>query len=404
MPFRKLFDLYRDHVLLVLNEARCGRVDGAVYACQGAEACGGLQTVVRLSKLQVEASSVVFCVNCKTWFARQIGSLFVKVNLLKKLDLPQLVWLEDLRLSQLAAWSETTFEIHVVTTCRSTLVELLSDLKRAHYFGDEVELVIHLEAHASDSCVHLVDDFSWIHGPKRVQQRISPSSGPHVAIPEALSSSKVHDGHYLLLFEDDIGVSNQFYSWLKFISLQLQDISTSSHIDIFGISLYTPRVLETGIKSRESFELEGMGVSVGTPFVFEVPCSWGSAFKSQKWHEAMSYFKKRFQGIQVYPPLRGSRVNGWQGSWKKWMIELAHVKREYTLYPHFHNQTSFSTNKLGQGEHIRTVTDEMRFNYTVPLHDSKSWYSRELALSLRQKLRAIDIYGRVRDPNVSNNS
>jgi hypothetical protein len=220
------------------------------------------------------------------------------------------------------------------------------------------------------------------------------SGGPQIAIPEAVRPLPVENS-YSVLLEDDVMISRQFYSWLKFVGLQLADVQNARKHRYFSISLYTPRVLETGHARREKIDYEQHGVKRGGIFGFEVPCSWGAAFNGVYWKEALLYFQKRHDEEQK--PRRiiipRSRVTGWKGSWKKWLIELGYTQHWTTIYPIFPNETSFSTNKLMVGEHIGHVTEEMRRNYTVPLFTSSVWFEQLRRTNLFvEKITAFDAF------------
>lgn len=45
--------------------------------------------------------------------------------------------------------------------------------------------------------------------------------------------------------------------------------------------------------------------------------------------------------------------HSWNTSWKRFFIEMAFQAQYYMLYPNYHNQTSFATNWLEVGEHIK---------------------------------------------------
>jgi hypothetical protein len=180
-----------------------------------------------------------------------------------------------------------------------------------------------------------------------------------------------------ILLEDDVLVSTQFYGWLKFIGLQLFDERNNKFSDVYSISLYTPRVIETGQVRRKYIDYASEGVQQGSTFLYEVPCSWGSAFYGKRWSEALSYFEKRLAGVEVYDPIPKSRVNGWSGSWKKWLIEINHYEHWTTIYPYFHNQTSFSTNMLSKGHHIDSAPDKEALQmYRVPIFNGNEWYEQ----------------------------
>lgn len=327
-----------------------------------------------------EHDGLFFCVGCSEQEVHITKAYFdLRVIDMSLLDFEQLVWVGSLRKLEMVAWRYVRHGIVIITTCRmDTLRALLLDIQSAYFFGDSVDLHFAVEAGASRACIEELDAFEWSHGEKYVHRRIVPSGGPQVAIPEAfvLGGST----QFQILLEDDVRVSDQFYSWLKFVTLQMLDCQMCERENIFSVSLYTPRVVETGLAPRSRLDFERISVNIGDVFLYEVPCSWGAVFLESSWLTALEYFQQRITGVNVFPAIPKSRVNGWTGSWKKWLIELGYYRKWSTLYVRFANETSFSTNMLGKGTHILDVSEQMRSNFTVPLVKDTDWYA-----SLRYK-------------------
>lgn len=321
------------------------------------------------------------CISCSAQAVKRLelycsSSLSMSIN-----DFKHFTWSESLNTWEFLNWDYVRFVVTVVTNCRlKTLENLLESLKAAHYFGDTVNLKIAIEAGATLTCTKYIAEFAWPHGEKVIHRRLRPSGGPQVAVPEALDTQ--NDLHEMqILLEDDIDVSKQFYAWLKFVALQLTYHKSYRDAErIFSISLYTPRVLETGRDARVKIAWGDVGLRSGDLFLYEVPCSWGAAFFMKPWYNAMQYFSLRLQHKKTFAAIPDSRVNGWSGSWKRWLLELGFFENWCTIYPYFTNETSFSTNLLGKGAHIASVSAQTVRNYTVPLFQNASWYT-----SLRHK-------------------
>ena len=307
-------------------------------------------------------------------------------------DYEEMVWLESVTPYELLLWPRVSFTISVMTTCRlDSLRELLSSITSSYFFGDRVDLYVSLDTSPMRECLEYLSTFKLPRGSFQVRRRIRASGGPEVAVPEGLSISG-GDGHYGVLLEDDILVSQQFYGWLKFVGLQLTGYPNATSQRIFSISLYTPRVLETGKERRTWIDYEASSVKTGSVFLFEVPCSWGSAFAATYWSKALSYFEVRLTGKEVYERVRDSKASTWTGSWKKWLIELGYHLHWKTVYPVFQDEMSFSTNTLQDGKHMvsRSALDIDMF--MVPLFTNSSWYSQLQEKRLFQNLRGFNMF------------
>ena len=145
-----------------------------------------------------------------------------------------------------------------------------------------------------------------------------------------------------------------------------------------GISLYSPRMVETANK-RFTIDLPSEIKSITghphTPFLdqvrskqhtspphltncaIQVPCSWGALFSPTVWKQFRSYLRTRLAhgaDVQVGQRIAASfsnahqyqmniprsRINGWKGSWKKYLMEMSYSQGIYMLYPNFYNQVT----------------------------------------------------------------
>ena len=332
-------------------------------------------THARELRMNTMYNSFALCISCSGLQQEKVRRFVHLVVSVSYADFQQMIWLSALNNQELAMWHSATFDLTVVTTCRmETLTTLLEQIANTHYFGDTVNLKFAVEAGAPVECLDVIDDFEWLRGEKSVQSRLQPSGGAHVAVPEAVEYTVTTKFHIML--EDDVGVSSQYYAWLKYASLQLLVCEKcESKYRLFSISLYTPRVVETSHTRRQPFHYREVGISPGSVFLHEVPCSWGVAFSSRPWRRAFKYFELRLNTNYSYDRIPHSRVNGWKGSWKKWLIELGYWEHWKTLYVYFDDERSFSTNNLAPGAHIHATSSEMIRNYSVPLFHENSWFT-----------------------------
>ncbi|KAJ1638524.1 hypothetical protein T492DRAFT_943726 [Pavlovales sp. CCMP2436] len=223
-----------------------------------------------------------------------------------------------------------------------------------------------MDAGADIETRRFVSGFKWPHGPKSATVRVK-HAGLAVAVVESWQPSS--DDEYAVLLEDDIEVAPSFYTWLKYALLMYRHGDEAAREQrMIGISLYTPRLVEV-VRPRRRLDLYAqLG---GRAFLQQLPCSWGALFFPEHWRVFRDYVLHRMsQEASASVMIPGSVVDGWKGSWKKFLIELMYRRAQWMLYPNFKNQTSFSTNHLEAGEHIGAKENALAHSaadFTVPL-------------------------------------
>ena len=220
------------------------------------------------------------------------------------------------------------------------------------------------------------------------------------AIVESFYPSSADD--YAVFLEDDIELSPLFYLWTKWTLLHYRyGKAINRNPSMFGISLYTPRIQEMTFP-RRPIDTEAMFEPRNTPFLFQLPCSWGAVYFPEHWKEFYHYLSGRLRYMldvaenrTFFSPearknliVPNSRSNVWQSSWKKYFIELSMLRGYVMLYPNFQNQTSFSTNHLEPGEHISIrsrVRTNMLADFEIPLMNEEE-HSTYLPTLPRERL------------------
>lgn len=146
---------------------------------------------------------------------------------------------------------------------------------------------------------------------------------------------------------------------------------------LFGISLYQQKNVELRPEGRIPFHARELFSNHGlpfpsTPYLSQVPCSWGAVYFPEHWSEFHHYLLSRFseswismEELVVLP--YGVRSNHWLRSWKKYFIELAYLNGYVMLYPNYEGYLSLSTNHLEYGAHVKTRTKEKRDLFDQPL-------------------------------------
>lgn len=267
----------------------------------------------------------------------------------------------------------------------------------SRYFGDQLNIRINIEQDADYETLELVDHWSWEHGSVSITRRVIHAG----LLPAIVESWYPHSNHsYGLILEDDVELSPLFYGWLKMNLLRYryrirhpkvsylfihrlhrnrygQDQNRSAQM--FGISLYQPKVIETRQEGRAFFNPRTVFASnditeYTTPYLSQIPCSWGAIYFPEHWREFHTYLNVRLSetlfGIDavVVPDARSNR---WPKSWKKYFIELAYLRGYVMVYPNYDNFVSLSTNHLEIGSHVKDTSQESyvqkREMFRVPL-------------------------------------
>ncbi|KAH6916185.1 glycosyltransferase 2 [Coprinopsis sp. MPI-PUGE-AT-0042] len=292
-------------------------------------------------------------------------------------DLPYCDWMASLSREEWKNWGRPQVDISVITRNRpASLARLFDSLKAARYFGDSASLRINLEQDSDPETVDLVQNFSsqWTHGSVFVHRRIV-HAGLLPAIVEAWYPASDHS--YGILLEDDVEVSPLFFAWAKMATLKYRyGKDTDNSPNIFGVSLYQQRHIELLKKGRVPFNATALfsnvdeAIDPSTPYLSQVPCSWGAVYFPSHWRLFHAYLALRFE--ESWLPIEETvvpdvRSNHWSRSWKKFFIELVYLKGWAMLYPNFDAFGSLSTNHLELGSHVRVRSREKQDLFDLPL-------------------------------------
>ncbi|KAL8057621.1 hypothetical protein ABFX02_04G195400 [Erythranthe guttata] len=291
--------------------------------------------------------------------------------LLPRSTVPKALWMADLRPTALPNWNRMRLSISIITQNRvNSLTRLLKSLSNAYYLGDEVAITFNMDSKVDEATLKLANSFEWVHGPKILRRRII-QGGLIRAVSESWYPSS--DDNFGLLLEDDIEVSPYYYLWIKNALLSYHYDPQVQLPELASISLYTPRLVEV-VKERPKWNATEFfkGIHPNTPYLHQLPCSWGAVFFPKQWREFYVYMNTRFTEDAKQNPVQipKSRTNGWQASWKKFLIDMMYLRGYVSLYPNFPNQASFSTNHMEPGAHISAkdnVVKHDKSDFEVPL-------------------------------------
>ncbi|CAI9770818.1 unnamed protein product [Fraxinus pennsylvanica] len=294
-----------------------------------------------------------------------------KLVLLPKPSVSKVLWMADIRSTALPNWNRMRISVNIITQNRAhSLTRLLNSLKNAYYVGDEIPISFNMDSKVDEETLKLVNSFDWPHGPKILRRRII-QGGLIRAVSESWYPTT--DDDFGLLLEDDIEVSPYYYLWIKYTLLAYHYDPQISLPQLSSISLYTPRLVEV-VKERPKWNATEFfkHIHPNTPYLHQLPCSWGAVFFPKQWREFYVYMNMRFTKDAKQNPVQipRSRTNGWQASWKKFLIDMMYLRGYVSLYPNFPNQQSLSTNHMEPGAHISAednVVKHDKTDFEVPL-------------------------------------
>ncbi|EJU03554.1 hypothetical protein DACRYDRAFT_105713 [Dacryopinax primogenitus] len=293
-------------------------------------------------------------------------------------DLPVSGWIAELSTEELQSWNIPHIELSVITNNRpASLRRLLSSLQKASYYGDQPILSINLEETADAETLREAQNIKWPGAGAQLRHRVV-RGGLLPAVVEAWYPFT--NDTYGVLLEDDVEVSPMFYAWLKFTILRYRygpDRAESSRL--FGVSLYQAKHIELKPEGRHPFNAQILFTNSSmryphSPYLSQVPCSWGAVFFPEHWREFHQYLSLRLSprgqdlGIDIVPNIRS---NKWANSWKRYFIEMTYLRGYVMLYPNYDHFVSLSTNHLEPGEHARYVPERIltkkKAQFQVPL-------------------------------------
>lgn len=184
---------------------------------------------------------------------------------------------------------------------------------------------------------------------------------------------------------------------------------------LFGVSLYQPRNLELRVEGRVPFDPRALFAEEGlsevcTPYLSQVPCSWGAVYFPEHFREFHDYLALRLSETiydisEVIVP--GVRSNRWTRSWKKYFNELVYLRGYVMLYPNY--DLSLATNHAEIGAHVKKhpleVSETVRRQFDVPLMPLASFPSETRSASLLKlpgeslpawsELPVLDLWGTI---------
>lgn len=228
------------------------------------------------------------------------------------------------------------------------LARLLDSVARASYEGfDNVPLIISIDGGGPPEVATVAQQFQWRFGERKIHlHKINLGLKEHILS----AGDRVSDYDSIIMLEDDLVVSPQFY---RYGSGALAAYQNSEKVA--GISLYSYRYLDI----NRLFFLPSVGN--GNTLLVKFPSSCGQAWTKHQWQQFRRWLDARPDGnYQELDSRLPTSVAAWPtSSWKKRFAQYLIDADKYVVYP----ATSLTTNMGDAGFHWRYNTSV----FQVPL-------------------------------------
>lgn len=302
-------------------------------------------------------------------------------------------------------WNTPSVKL-IITTSGSKkspqVKRIFNSIKNANYLGDQVDISILMDEKSDGLTKKFVDNLQWNIGDKQIRHRIS-GVHPMQIFAEAWYPSSDHE--YAVMLDDRVELSKSFYIWIKYNLLKYR-YSRTTNKQMFGISLYSPRIIDTDPSGRLLFLPPNTTTTITTgdqsPYLMQVPCSSGALYFPQHWREFHDYITARITDQATVKRGSGnkhlfkdslltvSKTNRWINSWRKYFDEMVYMRGYVMLYPSIH--TSYSTLYINLNKKQKVLYSSVEKLYNVPLSQSLPTSLPDLT-----DLPVLDLHGKPTD-------
>ncbi|KAI8982091.1 hypothetical protein BDF20DRAFT_864915 [Mycotypha africana] len=274
---------------------------------------------------------------------------------------------------------------------------LLKSIENAYHLGDVMDITVFLEHSSSKETQDLVRQYlSQKTNKKQLRHRIAAAPKNSIFVESWYPSSN-HE--YAILLNNELELSKFYYIWAKYTILSTRYSSKNTHRNhrLFGISLYSPELLETDLSGRKLFSSN----STEQPYLMQWPSYLGAVYFPEHWREFHDYITARLadqQGYQLQdislPNLRSSEWS-YKSTWRRYFEELIYLRSYVMLYPPTGSSLSTAHIELKKKSLKKDFEDAVSL-YNVPLLTETSQWA-EIATALQEHpqtdMALFDIWG-----------
>jgi hypothetical protein len=278
------------------------------------------------------------------------------------------------------------------------LTRLLQSINNAHLLNDDIELTILLDQTTDRVTQNVAESFQFKakNKNKNLRHRIVPAQRAPL-FTEAWYPTT--DNEYAIILDNTIELSPFFYTYAKYSLLYYRYSGNTRNNQIFGISLYSPRLLETDASGRKLFQLDkdSNEPSTSSTYLMQWPSHLGAVFFPEHWREFHDYMTARLADrsgydMQTSIDIQGLRSSQWTQSWRRYFEELIYLRGYVMVYPHFDDHVGLSTSHM----ELRTKAMREEFAQAISLFETPLMET-DFVNELRFGERVLDIMGQDRE-------
>lgn len=315
---------------------------------------------------------------------------------LPKMEIASMSWIADLSLESLERWNTPKVKL-IMTTSGSKRLEsvkrTVNSIQHANYLGDKVDVYLLMDEKSDVATQKYISDHvAWTAGNKQIRHRISGVHPMQIFVESWYPSD---DHEYAVILDDRVELSSSFYIWIKQALLRYR-YDTTTNKNVFGISLYSPVVIDTDPSGRQFFHNE-----YTSPYFMQAPSSAGALYFPEHWREFHDYVtarltdqaivKKKTHDRHLFADslLKASRSDKWVYSWRKYFDEVINMRGYVMLYPPYHTSYSTLHIDLAKKKNQELYGPVLEKLYHIPLSDTVSPQLPDMDL-----LPLFDFYGK----------
>ena len=225
-----------------------------------------------------------------------------------------------------------------------SLSRLLASLNNANYSNDEVTLVISVDKSNTNIVEEFADSFLWKYGKKIVDKH-----NENLGLREHMLSLTKWFEYFdaLVVLEDDVFVSPNFYSYVKQTTKQYYNDDKIAGISLYSYSL-NYHTSELFVPYKKEHDVYFMNCAM----------SWGQVWMKNQWLAFVDWYKTHID----FPDLihLPKTICNWpKSSWLKYHTRYCIEQNKFFVYPYI----GYSTNCGALGTHNRKGDS----SYQIPL-------------------------------------